>query len=180
MRLDDIGQIVTDCWQAIPEHFHNTVLDEFVVMPNHIHGIIVIKGNDFLKNSGDGVGNNDRCSLRNARNMQLLPKIISQYKSSATRIVRKRWGDHIFSWQKSFYDHIIRNDEDLYRIRTYIQNNPLNWTLDKITEPTGINRRKDGNNDRCSLQTIPNRNYLTTRSKNGSTSITLTCAPTNK
>ena len=87
MRLDDIGQIVTDCWQAIPEHFHNTVLDEFVVMPNHIHGIIVIKGNDFLKNSGDGVGNNDRCSLRNARNMQLLPKIISQYKSSATRIV---------------------------------------------------------------------------------------------
>ena len=131
MRLDDIGQIVTDCWQAIPEHFHNTVLDEFVVMPNHIHGIIVIKGNDFLKNSGDGVGNNDRCSLRNARNMQLLPKIISQYKSSATRIVRKRWGDHIFSWQKSFYDHIIRNDEDLYRIRTYIQNNPLNWTLDE-------------------------------------------------
>ena len=129
MRLNDIGQVVTDCWRGIPEHFRNTALDEFVVMPNHIHGIIVIKGNNSLQ--GDGVGNNDRCSLRNARNMELLPKIISQYKSSVTRMVRKQWDNHRFGWQKSFYDHVIRNDEDLYRARTYIQNNPLNWELDK-------------------------------------------------
>ena len=131
MRLNDIGQIVTDCWRAIPDHLHNTALDEFVVMPNHIHGIIVIKDNNPLRDNGDGVGNNDRCSLRNARNMELLPKIISQYKSSVTRMVRKRWNNHSFGWQKSFYDHVIRNDEDLYRIRAYIQNNPLNWELDK-------------------------------------------------
>ena len=131
MQLNDIGKIVTDCWQAIPEHFRDTALDEFVMMPNHIHGIIVIKGNDFLRDNGDGVGNNDRCSSRSARNMELLPKIISQYKSSVTRMVKKRWDNHIFGWQKSFYDHVIRNDEDLYRIRTYIQNNPLNWVLDQ-------------------------------------------------
>ena len=65
MRLNHIGQIVTDCWRVIPEHFRNTALDEFVVMPNHIHGIIVIKGNNSLQ--GDGVGNNDRCSLRITR-----------------------------------------------------------------------------------------------------------------
>ena len=90
MKLSGIGKIVTDCWRAIPEHFHNAVLDEFIVMPNHIHGIIVIKGNDFLRDNGDGVGNNDRCSSRSARNMELLPKIISQYKSSVTRMVKKR------------------------------------------------------------------------------------------
>ena len=129
MKLSDIGQIVTDCWRGIPEHLRDTALDEFVVMPNHIHGIIVIKGNNSLQ--GDGVGNNDRCSLRNARNMELLPKIISQYKSSVTRMVRKQWGNHSFGWQKSFYDHVIRNNEDLHRVRTYIQNNPLNWELDK-------------------------------------------------
>ena len=129
MRLNDIGQIVTDCWRAIPEHFHNTGVDAFVVMPHHIHGIIVIKGNNSLQ--GDGVGNNDRCSLRNARNMELLPKIISQYKSSVTRMVRKQWNNHRFGWQKSFYDHVIRSDEDLHRVRTYIQNNPLNWELDE-------------------------------------------------
>ena len=131
VELNDIGRTATGCWRAIPEHFHNTALDEFIVMPNHIHGIIVIKGNDFLRNNGDGVGNNDRCSSRNARNMELLPKIVSQYKSSVTRTVRKRWNNHIFGWQKSFYDHIIRNDEGLYHIRAYIQNNPLNWDLDK-------------------------------------------------
>ena len=96
MRLNDIGQIVADCWRAIPEHFRNTALDEFVVMPNHLHGIIVIKGNNSLQSDGDGVGNNDRCSLRNARNMELLPKIISQYKSSVTRMVRKQWNNHRF------------------------------------------------------------------------------------
>ena len=131
IQLSDIGQIVTDCWRAIPIHFRNTALDEFVVMPNHIHGIIVIKGNNSLQDDGNGVGNNDRCSLRNARNMQLLPKIISQYKSSVTRMVRRQWNNHSFGWQKSFYDHVIRNNQDLHRARTYIQNNPLSWALDK-------------------------------------------------
>lgn len=129
MKLNNIGQIVTDCWRKIPDHFPNTALDEFIVMPNHVHGIIVIGGNNFSR--GDGDGNNDRCSLRSTRNMQLLPKIISQYKSSVTRMVRNQWNNHTFGWQKSFYDHVIRNDEDLHRVRTYIRNNPLNWELDK-------------------------------------------------
>ena len=131
MKLNDIGRTVTDCWRAIPDHFRNTALDEFVVMPNHIHGIIVIKDNDPLRDDGDSARNNDRCSLPKPRNMELLPKIISQYKSSVTRIIRKQRNNHSFGWQKSFYDHVIRNDEDLYRIRAYIQNNPLNWELDK-------------------------------------------------
>ena len=59
MQLNEIGQIVTDCWRAIPEHFHNAGLDEFVVIPNHIHGVIVIKVHDFLRDDGEGVGNND-------------------------------------------------------------------------------------------------------------------------
>ena len=147
MRLSDIGQIATHCWRAIPEHFHNATLDEFVVMPNHIHGIIVIKGNNSsLHDDGDDVGNNDRCSFRNARNMQLLPKIISQYKSSVTRTIRKQWNNHRFGWQKSFYERVIRNDEDLYRVRAYIQNNPLNWELDK----NNLANWNVGNNDRCS------------------------------
>ena len=120
MRLNEIGQIVTDCWWAIPEHFHNATLDEFVVMPNHIHGVVII------------VGNADLRSLPHAnRSKMYLSKIVHGFKSSVTRTVRKRWGNHSFGWQKSFYDHVIRNDEDLYRVRAYIQNNPLDWELDK-------------------------------------------------
>ncbi len=130
MKLSHIGQIVTDCWQAIPKHFHDTALDEFIAMPNHIHGIIVIKSNDLLRNDNDNVGHNDRYALR-ARNMQLLPKVISQYKSSVTRIVHKQLIECPFRWQRSFYDHVIRDEKSLNTIRTYIQNNPLNWELDK-------------------------------------------------
>ena len=54
MQLSDIGQIAVGCWQVIPNHFHDTALDEFIVMPNHIHGIIVIKDNNSLQGDGDG------------------------------------------------------------------------------------------------------------------------------
>ena len=131
IQLNHIGKIATDCWLDIPEHFHNTALDEFVVMPNHIHGIVVIKGNDL-------VGNNDRCSLLKNRNMQALPKIISQYKSSTTRIIRKQYANHPFGWQKSFYDHVIRDEPSLHDIREYIHNNPLNWELDENNPRNGI------------------------------------------
>ncbi len=59
MKLSDIGQIVADCWRAIPEHFHNTALDEFVVMPNHIHGIVIIAGNAELRSLQLGIGEGD-------------------------------------------------------------------------------------------------------------------------
>ena len=122
MKLNDIGQIVTDCWRGIPEHFRNTTLDEFVVMPNHIHGIIIIVGNADLRSLPPQ--NTDRSKM-------YLSKIVHGFKASVTRMVRKQWNNHRFDWQKSFYDHVIRNDEDLHRARTYIQNNPLNWELDR-------------------------------------------------
>ena len=127
MQLSDIGRIVTNCWQGIPEHFHDTALDEFVVMPNHIHGIIIIVGNADLRSlPRDSAQPQDT-----DRSKMYLSKIVHGFKSSVTRMVRKRWGNHSFGWQKSFYDHVIRNDADLHRVRTYIQNNPLNWELDK-------------------------------------------------
>ena len=60
-----------------------------------------------------------------------LSKIVHGFKSSVTRMARKQWKNYSFGWQKSFYDHVIRDDEDLHRVRTYIQNNPLNWELDE-------------------------------------------------
>ena len=125
MRLNDIGRIVTDCWQAIPEHFYNTVLDEFVVMPNHIHGIIVIVGNADLRS----LPRDCRPQQNTDRSKMYLSKIVHGFKSSVTRMVRKQWNHHRFGWQKSFYDHVIRNNEDLHRVRTYIH--PLNWELDR-------------------------------------------------
>jgi REP element-mobilizing transposase RayT len=115
-------------------------LDEFVVMPNHIHGILIIDNGGTDKNAvkndtphvgtNDPVGTNDRWSLQ-SRNMELIPKIISQYKSSVTRTIRQQSGDYEFGWQKSYHDRIIRSEKSLNRIRNYIRNNPVNWGKDR-------------------------------------------------
>ena len=88
------------------------------------------------QNNDVNVGNNDRCSpstnsIQNNRNMELIPKIISQYKSSVTCEIRKIYDDYKFGWQKSYYDHIIRNDDSLTKIRHYIKYNPLKWNEDE-------------------------------------------------
>lgn len=123
MQSNNMGLIAKQCWQVIPEHFPNTALDEFVVMPNHIHGIVIIHHQP--------VGNADLRSLRNDRSKMGLSKIIHGFKSTVTRIVHQSTENHPFAWQKSFHDHIVRNDEALHRIRAYIQHNPLKWALDK-------------------------------------------------
>ena len=122
MRLSKFGEIARNFWVKISEHFKEVSVDEFSVMPNHLHGILVIE--EIM------VGNAYMRSLQN-RTKMLLSKIIQQYKSSVSRIVNLSRNDIPFQWQRSFYDHVIRNEVELSRIRDYIQNNPLKWDLDR-------------------------------------------------
>ncbi|MEN8194667.1 MAG: transposase [Bacteroidota bacterium] len=121
--LSEIGNLTKKHWNEISQHFPFIELDEYVIMPNHIHGIIII-------DNENNVGNNYSCSLQN-RNMELLPKIISQFKSSVTRQIRKQFNNYDFAWQKSFFDHIIRTEKSLFNIRNYIFYNPSKWDLEK-------------------------------------------------
>jgi len=123
MRYNDLGKIAIKYFQEIPIHFINTEIDYLIVMPNHVHGIVII--NNF-------VGTRDRVSLQQfGKSIQnSLPLIINQYKGSVTRHVRRN-GHEKISWQSRFYEHIIRNDKDLFRIRKYIQINPLKWEMDE-------------------------------------------------
>ena len=118
-----LGNTAGDFFSKIPNHFKNVEIDEFIVMPNHLHGIVIIN---------DVVGTRDRVSLRRFGNIgkDSLSLIINQYKGSVTRFARKNGFDD-FRWQPRFYEHIIRNDNDLHRIRTYIRNNPLKWSIDE-------------------------------------------------
>jgi putative transposase len=132
VQLSDIGEIAFNCWMEIPAHFPNVGIDEFVVMPNHLHGIVVIRSNDVSSVETPHVA-----SLPEAGRSQFGPlkpgslsKIIQGYKAAVTRQVRLM-GEHDFAWQSRFYDHIIRNDEDLGRIRKYIQDNQIKWELDE-------------------------------------------------
>jgi REP element-mobilizing transposase RayT len=140
MLLNNFGRIVVKCWDAIPEHFRNVQLDEFVIMPNHIHGILVIYE--------DGRGTACRAPTVERFSKSVansLPTIIRSFKSAiSNRINKMRRTSGATIWQRNYYEHVIRNENKLNKIRQYIQTNPLKWHLDRENpERVGINRLED-------------------------------------
>ena len=138
MRLNDIGRIADNCWRAIPDHFPNVELDTHVVMPNHLHGIIVIRENDLADSNGRGT--RSRAPARMEQFGQPVPgtlaTIIRQFKSSVTRLAIKYYGESNI-WQRNYHDHIIRNETEWAKIRDYIETNPLRWADDAENPPGG-------------------------------------------
>jgi len=120
--LNKIGTIVKKHWEEIPKHFCHVELDEYVVMPNHLHGIIII--------NNVGVQNFEP---QQNKFQHIIPKslgsIIRAFKSSVTQWCNKNELKY-FRWQRNYYEHIIRSKKSLYNIRQYIINNPLKWELD--------------------------------------------------
>jgi len=131
MVLNAIGKIVEKCWLAIPDHFANIELDKFVVMPNHIHGIISIYPLNNDINNTVGVQNFE--PLQN-KYQHIIPKsvgsIIRAFKIGVTKWVHKNTNMHNV-WQRNYYEHIIRDEPELNRIRRYIINNPPKWEFDR-------------------------------------------------
>lgn len=96
-------------------------------MPNHIHGIIGIKPSIL----GNDVGDALLRPLRYDRTKMLIPKIVHGFKSCVTRNINKQFPQSKFKWQRSYYDHVIRDEKGLKQIRYYIKTNPENWEKDK-------------------------------------------------
>ena len=144
--LSRIGCVAHRFWAGIPDHFDHVRLDAFVVMPNHVHGLIGLMSppNAAVETLDptslqDDVNQNDdpdRDAAINKRMSTISPKpgsvstIVRSYKSAVTRRAR-RHGDADFAWQPRFYDHIVRNWRSLQHIRQYIIDNPINWTRDR-------------------------------------------------
>jgi len=130
MRLNDAGRMVAQCWHELAAHFPHLELDEFVVMPNHVHGIITV-GAQFIAPDDHGAINPGAI---NPGAMNRAPtglgEIVRSFKAVATRRIRQA-GVLAFAWQRNYYEHIIRDEASLNRIREYIANNPLQWALDR-------------------------------------------------
>jgi putative transposase len=143
MKMNRFGETVKECWEEIPRKYHNVEMDEFVVMPNHFHGIIIINDSEPNDNNVGAifVGAIHELPLQNElaqrmdikrRRRMLVPKIIGRFKmNSAKRINEIRNSAGASLWQRGYYEHIIRNNEELNRIRKYIINNPVRWSQDK-------------------------------------------------
>ena len=143
MQLSPIGKIVTEEWQKTAQIRSYIELDEWVIMPNHLHGIIIIKNQPpplIVETPRWGVSQQAtfhpeetfrwNVSTKSRLKPKSLGSIIGQIKTACTRRIWEAGFDD-FEWQDRFYDHIIRDDESLHYIRQYIINNPLKWELDK-------------------------------------------------
>lgn len=130
MILNEYGKIVDEEWNKTKKIRRNIDIDFYVIMPNHFHGIIIINGPEKTNKS---VETHSDASLHKPKNN--LSDIIRGFKGSCTKRIHLM-GNPAFKWQLRFYDHIIRNERDLRRIRTYIQNNPIKWELDEYFRRT--------------------------------------------
>lgn len=133
MTLSPLGQSALDCWNEIPAHFPFVELGEFVVMPNHVHGIVVINK---PVESGATVETQNIASLRDGpknrfgSQSQNLASIVRGYKIGVTKFARQNGIP--FVWQARYHDHIIRNAGEYERIYQYILANPQKWEEDEF------------------------------------------------
>jgi putative transposase len=137
-----LQEIVRQQWEELPQRFSDLTLDEFIIMPNHIHGILIVGAGLALaltgrlaKNVGAtlAVAQNDGAGARPA---PTVGEIVGTFKSLCindwlTYIKEKKIDAVGKFWQRNYYEHIIRSEDELNKIREYIQNNPLKWDLDK-------------------------------------------------
>jgi putative transposase len=128
VKLNKAGEIIEKVWMNLPKQFTNVKLDEFVIMPDHFHGIII------LENKKEGLMNQARTKekiwilMKNKKNT--LGKVIRAFKAKVTRLIHED-GSNDFKWHRNYYDRIVRNEKDLLIIRKYIKNNPLNLKIAK-------------------------------------------------
>ena len=126
MRLNKYGNTVSKCWLEIPRHFPNVEIDAFVIMPNHVHGIVNIVD--------DCRGTACRAPTEKfgRPTTRSLPTIIRSYKSAVTKRINVLCGTQdTCLWQRNYYEHVIRNEHDLNEIRQYILDNPVKWDMDE-------------------------------------------------
>ena len=115
MVLSSFGRLVDEAWNGLRDRWEGVAIDDWhVVMPNHFHGIVVIE------------------DISRRVKPPRLGDIVARFKASSTTAIRKEsQTPNLQVWQRSFYEHVVRDELDLQRIRTYIENNPAQWTEDE-------------------------------------------------
>jgi REP element-mobilizing transposase RayT len=127
VALNDAGRLVASIWEALPEHYPGVGTDAFVLMPNHLHGIVILEPD----NAGLLI------TPRSVRPSFTLSEIVNRFKTLTT----KRYSDGVKEqgwpsfpgrlWQRGFFEHVIRNEKSLNDIRRYIDQNPSRWSSDR-------------------------------------------------
>jgi REP element-mobilizing transposase RayT len=143
MQLNEAGRIVRAVWDGLPRFYEGIELDAVVVMPNHLHGIIVICAAVGAIHESPLPSKQAKLLRIAERRRMLLSKIIGRFKMvTAKNINDLRGVSGLAVWQRNYYEHIVRNDESLHRIRQYIVENPAQWEFDRENPAVIVSDRR--------------------------------------
>jgi putative transposase len=147
IELCEIGQSVLDGWMHLRDRFPSLILDTFMIMPNHVHGLIVVTqsvgaGSPRPLTRARGHSNAHEEGAETAPlHRPKLGQIVAYFKYQTTKLVNKMRGTPgARLWQRNYYEHVIRNEEELRRARAYILTNPLRWAIDREHPESGRNQ----------------------------------------
>jgi putative transposase len=133
VSLNDVGRAVVEEWIWTGFVREYVALDAFVVMPNHLHGIVLLLSDESNDRRPHGsVGTMHRARTFGGSEARTLAGVIGAFKAAVTRYVNRMYrtpGEPL--WHRNYYEHIVRDEDDLERIREYIRNNPRNWQKDE-------------------------------------------------
>jgi len=133
VRLSAIGKVVEEEWLRIPMMRPNIELDDYVIMPNHLHGILIVQdpaGQEFAEKPATN-GRTQCAPTEFRRRPRSLGSIVAGFKAATTsRVSRRFWIEGAPLWQRNYYEHVIRNDADADSLRRYMQANPERWAED--------------------------------------------------
>ncbi len=139
MRLNELGKIAVACWSAIPDHFCHLELDEFIVMPNHVHGILRVVNNDDVACGGTASRAPMTTTMAPIEQFGVpvsgsIPTVIRSFKSAVTKRIHEisPLSGSSLVWQRNYWEHLIRDETALQRIQEYIRSNPVHWTTDQL------------------------------------------------
>jgi REP element-mobilizing transposase RayT len=130
MKLNRIGQAISECWMGIPNHFPGIELEEYVVMPNHLHGIVMIRAR--ARHAVPLQTRTEHAEAFSQPRPASIPTMVRSFKSAATQYVRKALGQPKMQiWQRNYFERIIRSPREFQKIRKYITLNPARWEFDR-------------------------------------------------
>ena len=132
MVLNDLGKIAYQEWEKTEKIRKNIYVDEFVVMPNHVHGILVIDESEICRDTVHRVSTGPQIQQFGKPTKNSIPTIIRSYKATVTKQIHEK-GFLLDQkiWQSNYYDRIVRSEDELYRIQEYIIRNPEKWDEDR-------------------------------------------------
>jgi len=129
MQLNEFGRIVEFTWKDLVNHNPDIELEEFVVMPNHFHGIIILSGAGLPSRINRSGTQNSRGPAPTERSISEIMRQFKTFSAKRINLLRNTPGEAV--WQRNFYDHIIRDEKDYYEISEYIDLNPAGWEKDE-------------------------------------------------